>query len=117
MLNPWGKENINTIKTLNQILGTEHRTKPFSLNNTNDMKEMLLLISGKYADLIIYASDLDRITEHLDESIEIYHPVDWFNKNKINRLISAYESIRYGLEEIEEELEETNWKKQKRSAK
>ncbi|MCL0041579.1 hypothetical protein M1N12_00695 [Peptococcaceae bacterium] len=63
------------------------------MNNTNDLKEMLFLISGKYADLIIYASDLDRIIEYLDESIEIYHPVDWFNK---------YENIRYGLKEIEE---------------
>ena len=68
---------------------------------------MLFLISGKYADLIIYASDLDRIIEYLDESIEIYH---WLNKNEVNRLINAYEDIRYGLKEIEEELEETKKK-------
>ncbi|MCL0028336.1 hypothetical protein M1M88_01300 [Peptococcaceae bacterium] len=107
---PWGKENANTVEMLNQILGTKYRTKPFDLNNTNDLKEMLFLISGKYADLIIYASDLDRIIEYLDESIEIYHPVDWFNKNEVNRLINAYENIRYGLKEIEEELEETKKK-------
>ena len=58
--------------------------------------------ANTYADLIIYASDLDRIIEYLDESIEIYHPVDWFNKNEVNRLINAYENIRYGLKEIEE---------------
>ena len=73
------KENLRIIKTINAGMGTRHRDKPYDLNNTDDLKQALLLTTAAYRDYWHYWVTLETINENFDESLENYDTATWFN--------------------------------------
>ncbi len=75
------KDDRDTITKLNAILGTDHRVKPYDLNNPDDFYEMVTMITAEFVDIEKYSNQLSEIEEKLDESLEYYHPDRWFKIN------------------------------------
>ena len=73
------KENLRIIKTINAGMGTRHRDKPYDLNNTDDLKQALLLTIAAYRDYWHYWVTLESINENFDESLEYYDTATWFS--------------------------------------
>jgi len=70
------RENI---KQLNEIMGTNYRTKPYNIKNTDDLIEMIEMITAEYVDMAHYWSVLVNIDENFDESLEVFNPAAWVN--------------------------------------
>ena len=73
------KENRENVKKMNLILNTQHRTRPYDMNNTVDLEEALLLAIAAYRDYWYYTITLNELFENFDESIEHYDPASWLN--------------------------------------
>ena len=73
------RENGDIIGRMNKHLGTKQRDKPYDLNNTDDLKQILLLAVGAYCDYHHYGSRVDNLIEDFDESLEHYETITWFH--------------------------------------
>ena len=103
----WNREKRERIEVVNQAFGTGYRTKPFDLKNPDDLEDLLLTASGKYADLVNHLDMIETLLEQLDESIEIYSTADWLKHRGNSKLIDAYTSVDLARSELEDELEKT----------
>jgi|SRR5690554_6679814 len=70
------RENI---KKLNEIMGTNYRTKPYNIKNSDDLIEMTEMITAEYVDIAHYWSVLVNIDENFDKSLEVFNPAAWVN--------------------------------------
>jgi len=75
--NFYSKDERQFIDFLNKNLGTQHRNKPYDFNNKEDLKDLMILLVGKYMDFRKYWSKCDDLYGELDESIELYTPLTW----------------------------------------
>jgi hypothetical protein len=117
------RKNIDEIDAekiifLNQRLGMSHRTKPYNLNNVEDVKTLLKLSVGRYLDYFKYWNDLQEIDELFDESIEYFDTETWVNLsntspkgnelilNAISSFDKTIESFRILMESAESECKE-----------
>ena len=80
MSNLFDSENRRVINTLNAGLGTKHRTKPYNLNNPDDLKHALTMAVGAYRDYHHYKRELLGVAEDFDESLEHYDTITWVNQ-------------------------------------
>ncbi|MDD5703392.1 MAG: hypothetical protein PHU23_15265, partial [Dehalococcoidales bacterium] len=55
------------------------RTKPFDVNNSDDLKEMLNIRVCALLDYVEYETILDDLLERFDESIEYYDASTWLS--------------------------------------
>ncbi|MDA8334760.1 MAG: hypothetical protein M0Z41_07185 [Peptococcaceae bacterium] len=75
----WSSSKRNAIELLNAALGTRYRSKPYDMNNPDDVAHMVTYISGEFMDLCHYSTEIDSMLEYLDESIETYYPAEWIS--------------------------------------
>jgi hypothetical protein len=76
-MNMFDRETIEAVKAVNAGLGTKHRTKPYDLNNAEDMKQALELAVAAYRDYWHYAQVLGGLGDDFDESLENYDTAAW----------------------------------------
>ena len=79
MPNLFDKNNREIIETMNTHMGTNHRNKPYDLNNPEDLKHALLMAAAAYGDYRQYVNVLFMLIEDFDESLENYDTISWFN--------------------------------------
>ena len=72
-------EDRENVEKLNDLLGTNHRTKPYDIKNDDDLIEMTKMITAEYVDMSHYWSELANLEENFDESLEIFNPAGWVN--------------------------------------
>ena len=73
------KETRKAVELANARLGTDHRIKPYDLNNAADLKHALPLAVGAYRDYRHYADVLLELGESFDESLEHFDIASWLN--------------------------------------
>jgi len=71
------KEDRLIINLVNQQLGTSYRTLPYDLKKNEDWQELLVDKTAEFMDFFFYGLELDSLLENLDESIEVFQPVQW----------------------------------------
>ena len=79
MFDLFDKENRDIVEKMNKYMGTKHRDRPYDLNNTDDLKQALLLAVAAYRDYRHYSITLDNLDEDFDESLEHFDTVTWFH--------------------------------------
>jgi hypothetical protein len=72
-------DNAKYIEILNYYLGMEHRTEPFDLTKTDDLKRALKFAVAAYRDYSHYEHILDSVIELFDESLEHFDTASWVN--------------------------------------
>lgn len=73
----WSSSKRDAIELLNAALGTRYRSRPYDMNNPDDVAHMVTYVTGEFMDLCHYSSEIGSLLEHLDESIETYYPAEW----------------------------------------
>lgn len=90
------RDTADNIEKINAFFGMEHRSTPYDLTNSDDLKQALLLTVAAYADYWHYWMTLENVSENFDESLEYYDTATWINMgldaNKADNL--AIETIR-----------------------
>jgi len=97
---------------LNHISGLKHRTKPFDINNKEDLEEMLKIKVCALSDYMEYGRELENILELLDESIEYFDTSTWLSfthdGHKPDKLlIRCYDSVREASDNFEKLVSRT----------
>jgi len=72
-------ESARRIEILNTYLGMNHRTEPYDLIDTSELKDALKMAVAAYCDYAHYNSTLYRLVEWFDESLEHFDTVTWVN--------------------------------------
>ena len=72
-------EDKNIIKSMNTILGTNHRSEPYNLISDDDLKQALLFAVAEYRDYCNYEDILSKLAGDFDESLEYYDTASWFH--------------------------------------
>jgi hypothetical protein len=73
------KNNSDNIEKFNAFYGMKHRSTPYDLTNSNDLKQAFLLTVAACMDYRRYWMELTNIEEQFDESIEYYDTATWIN--------------------------------------
>ncbi|MFZ5353949.1 MAG: hypothetical protein ACOZCL_14685 [Bacillota bacterium] len=105
MSNFFDRENLEKIKLLNEKAVISHRTKPFDLNNINDLEELLKYKVCAFLDYKEYEMTIDDVLEHFDESMEYYDTATWLNvslgtNNPDKLLEKCYNSTRKAADDF-----------------
>lgn len=115
------KEQREKIKLLNSLLGMKHRSKPFDLNNTEDLIEAVELVTAEFADMVQYWGKVSDVNSNFDESIEHFYPANWISisqsgttddediDNAIIAINNAEDALRALLDRVEIKCNEI-WK-------
>lgn len=78
------KDDRERVKMLNRILGTQYRSTPIDLNNTDNVIEHIAMITAEFMDFLKYWVILGNLAETLDESIEVFYPQEWAKMTEPN---------------------------------
>lgn len=108
------KEEREKILLLNQILGMNHRSKPFDFTKKDDIIEAVELVTAEYVDMSYYWGTISNINSLLDESIEYFYPAEWMslslegttNDDDINEAINAVDNAEDALAVLMDRAEE-----------
>lgn len=100
------------IERLNQISGLNHRTKPYDINNREDLKDMLKIKVCALLDYIEYNRRLANLLELIDESIEYFDTSTWlsFTSDKYDSdklLMKCYDSTRKACDNFDKLVDRT----------
>lgn len=68
---------------LNEGMGMKYRTKPYNLENENDLIEATKMAIGEYMDLAYFDMTVGDLVEETDECIELYRPDEWLAQDGI----------------------------------
>ena len=79
MKNLFDKNTAKGIERLNQASGLHHRSKPYDINNKEDLKEMLKIKVCAISDYLEYSDRLEDLLELIDESIEYFDVSTWLS--------------------------------------
>lgn len=109
----YSKDERQIIEHMNENLGTQHRCKPYDLNNDHDLKEFFIMLAASYMDYRKYRNIVDNLCEELDESIELYDPLTWFSTKSeamsgdkiMQQALSQLESAEGYLDQLYESAE------------
>lgn len=82
MIKYYSKEDREKVEKLNFVLNMRHRSKPYDLNNVDDVKEALKLIVAEFIDYQNYHFSISEIFSDFDESLEYYDPLTWMAKTE-----------------------------------
>jgi len=72
-------EDKNIIKSMNTILGTNHRSEPYNLVSDDDLRQALLFAVAEYRDYCNYENIISKLSGDFDESLEHYDTASWFH--------------------------------------
>ena len=80
----WGdimfdKEDAANTRRLNEVLGTDHRSKPYDMNKAEDLQHALTMTVAAYRDYTHYSLTLDGLADDFDESVEHFATASWIN--------------------------------------
>jgi hypothetical protein len=78
-MNYINKEDRNNIKSLNKILGMQHRSDPYDFKKPKDIIQATELATAEYLDMTYYWMTLSNIDELFDESLEHFNTAGWIN--------------------------------------
>jgi hypothetical protein len=82
MSNFFDKDDAEHIRMLNAASGYNHRSKPYNLNNPDDLSEMLQYAVGEFSDYRKYFFNLVKISEDFMAMTEKTQAAPWLNKGK-----------------------------------
>jgi len=77
--NLFNRETVKKIDLLNKHSGLNHRTKPYDINNKEDLHPLLKIKVCALLDYLEYERILEDLLERLDESIEYYDTSTWLS--------------------------------------
>lgn len=112
MKNLFDRETAKKIKQLNEISGLDHRSKPYDINNKDDLKEMLRIKVCALLDYTEYEGTLNELLERLDESIEYYDAATWLSftmdtKEPDKLLTKCYDTTRKASDNFRKLIDKT----------
>lgn len=82
IMNPLSKKDQDNIAELNAIMGTRYRESEYDLEKSKDLIDAIENATAEYMDYINYWSRLNSVMENFDQSLEVFHPENWFNMSK-----------------------------------
>lgn len=105
MNNFFDRENMQKIEILNAKSGMSHRTKPYDINNIEDIDELLKYKVCSFLDYHEYEMTIADTLEHFDESMEHYDTATWLDfsmgTNKPDKLLQkCYKSLRKAADDF-----------------
>jgi hypothetical protein len=79
--------NSTAIKTvLNEGMKMSYRSKPYDLENEDDLIEATGMAIAEYIDINYYIRIVGDLVEHTDESIETFRPAEWMAMDGIGEV-------------------------------
>ena len=80
----YSKNERETIERLNDLLGMNHRSKPYDFTNIDDLRETFTKTVAEYIDYNKYSMTILDVDEKFDESLEYFDPVTWTSLHDSN---------------------------------
>ena len=71
------KEVRERVRAFNQILGMNHRTKPYDWSKDEEIIEAVTMAIAEFVDVSHLHASLSNLDEQFDEMIECFHPDEW----------------------------------------
>lgn len=96
----YNKEEREVIEQINFLLSMQHRSKPYDMNNIEDLKGKLTEIIAQFIDYQRYSFTISNVLEQFDESLEYFDPISWTRifsdvENYDKQAVKTYYSIRH----------------------